>query len=104
MEKGIGQYNGGDKGKAQSEDGKGVESELRRCTDLGMQWSIWEQWQPQKRGTGDDYLKNMQIVAKFDNLIEFCQLWNCLPHATPSKYFACREGLKTGPSKEYDCV
>jgi len=61
--------------------------EMIEKTKLEYTWAIWENWSFEKEELSKDYLKTMQALAKFDNLIDFWQLWNTLPHSDPGKIF-----------------
>ena len=105
MEKGSSAYNGSEKGRRRPEEEKASEAELRPLLGLEAEWSVWEQWQPMKKQRDEDYMKNMQIVAEFNNLLDFCQAWNYLPHADPSNYFSCRDSTdKQVAHKQYSFI
>jgi hypothetical protein len=52
---------------------------------LQRKWSIWEQW---NLGPDQSFFTNNQgKVGEFDNLHEFWQHWNYLPHGSPVMLF-----------------
>src|SRR5574343_138135 len=52
---------------------------------LQRKWSIWEQWE--LSGDSGQLNENQGKVGEFDNLHEFWQHWNYLPHGNPLMLF-----------------
>ena len=104
MEDGSVACNGGGKGYIETEDGKTSEAALRSMLGLQEKWSVWEQWQPigdsKRTQRDDDYMRNMQRLAEFDNLIDFCRVWNYIPHSDPAAYFASAEAVGQQPTQK----
>ena len=50
-----------------------------------LEWTMWEyieyEQQKQKTISHDDYHKLLRKVAWFDNMVQFHQVWNKIPHA-----------------------
>ena len=64
------------------------DNELKLYKD--MKWTIWEivEYVDSKTGKNikeDDYDKLLRKIAWFDNMIQFHQAWNKIPHAKISQ-------------------
>ena len=57
---------------------------------LHRKWNIWEMWGLSKSDHGKTF-SSMQKIGEFDNIHEFWQYWNYIPHSNPSTLFESSE-------------